>query len=216
MDIDVNDNIIDILTNNEELEINSQPETLDIEIENPELDINILGQNLEIESNASFIYENDHSELTNLDYENSGHIGFASSLNLENKVDKELGKGLSTNDYTTEEKNKLAGLNNYDDTEIKQDILNLETNKADKTEIPTKLSEFTDDLGSNPTHSHYQYLTSHQDISGKEDKSNKSTNTSLGTSNTLYPTQNAVKTYIDNIVGDVESVLEILTSGGGV
>jgi hypothetical protein len=27
---------------------------------------------------------------------------------------------------------------------------------------------------------------------------NKSTNVSLGTSNTLYPTQNAVKTYVDN------------------
>lgn len=36
-----------------------------------------------------------------------------------------------------------------------------------------------------------------QDISGKEDVANKSTNTSLGTSNTLYPSQNAVKTYVD-------------------
>jgi len=33
--------------------------------------------------------------------------------------------------------------------------------------IPTKLSEFNDDLGNNPTHTHNQYLTSHQDISGK-------------------------------------------------
>jgi hypothetical protein len=31
-----------------------------------------------------------------------------------------------------------------------------------------------------------------------EDVANKSTNTSLGTSNTLYPTQNAVKTYVDS------------------
>lgn len=39
--------------------------------------------------------------------------------NLQNnKVDKEEGKGLSTNDFTNEEKEKLAGLNNYDDTEI--------------------------------------------------------------------------------------------------
>lgn len=35
------------------------------------------------------------------------------------KVDKVTGKGLSTNDYTTAEKNKLAGLNNYDDTEVR-------------------------------------------------------------------------------------------------
>ena len=32
---------------------------------------------------------------------------------IGNKVDKVEGKGLSTNDYTTEEKNKLAGLSNY-------------------------------------------------------------------------------------------------------
>lgn len=32
---------------------------------------------------------------------------------LGNKVDKVTGKGLSTNDYTTLEKQKLAGLNNY-------------------------------------------------------------------------------------------------------
>lgn len=38
---------------------------------------------------------------------------------LSNKVDKVSGKGLSTNDYTTTEKNKLAGLNNYDDTEVR-------------------------------------------------------------------------------------------------
>ena len=46
--------------------------------------------------------------------------------NLQNnKVDKVEGKGLSTEDYTTEEKQKLAGLNNYNDAEIKQDISNI-------------------------------------------------------------------------------------------
>lgn len=34
-----------------------------------------------------------------------------------------------------------------------------------------------------------------------EDVANKSTTTSLGTSNTLYPTQNAVKTYVDTATG---------------
>lgn len=37
---------------------------------------------------------------------------------LATKVDVVSGKGLSTNDYTTAEKNKLAGLNNYDDTDL--------------------------------------------------------------------------------------------------
>ena len=40
------------------------------------------------------------------------------------------------NNYTTDEKSKLASLENYDDTEVKADIEDLETNKADKSEIP--------------------------------------------------------------------------------
>lgn len=40
-------------------------------------------------------------------------------------------------------------------------------------------------------------------LDGKESASNKSTSTSLGTSNTLYPTQNAVKTYVDNAIAGV-------------
>lgn len=39
---------------------------------------------------------------------------------IEGKVDKQPGKGLSTNDYTTEEKNKLAGLTNYNDSEVRK------------------------------------------------------------------------------------------------
>lgn len=42
-----------------------------------------------------------------------------------NKVDKVSGKGLSTNDYTTAEKNKLAGLVNYNDKEVRDLIANL-------------------------------------------------------------------------------------------
>lgn len=39
---------------------------------------------------------------------------------IEGKVDKVSGKGLSTNDYTTEEKNKLASLTNYSDSEVRE------------------------------------------------------------------------------------------------
>ena len=38
---------------------------------------------------------------------------------LDDKVDKEEGKGLSTNDYTDKEKEKLEVLINYDDTELR-------------------------------------------------------------------------------------------------
>lgn len=52
--------------------------------------------------------------------------GYATSValtqGLNGKVDKVEGKGLSTNDYTTTEKNKLANLQNYDDSVVKSDI----------------------------------------------------------------------------------------------
>ena len=41
---------------------------------------------------------------------------------VDTKVDKVSGKQLSTNDYTTAEKNKLAGLSNYDDADLKASI----------------------------------------------------------------------------------------------
>lgn len=50
---------------------------------------------------------------------------------LAQKVDKEEGKGLSTNDYTDQEKEKLAGLSNYDDTEIRKEL----SDKASKQEL---------------------------------------------------------------------------------
>ncbi len=45
---------------------------------------------------------------------------------LADKVDKVAGKGLSTEDYTTSEKNKLAGLENYDDTAVTGRLDNIE------------------------------------------------------------------------------------------
>ena len=53
------------------------------------------------------------------------HEDSASAMNtaINNKVDKVTGKGLSTNDFTTTLKNKLNGLQNYDDTDIKADVV---------------------------------------------------------------------------------------------
>ena len=101
------------------------------------------------------------------------------------KVDKVDGKGLSTNDYTTEEKNKLAGIAAGAEVNVQSDwnategdalILNKpaiptvptnvsaftnDANYAKVDEIPIKTSQLTNDSG---------YLTTHQDISGKADK----------------------------------------------
>lgn len=68
-------------------------------------------------------------------------------FNADSKVDKEEGKGLSTNDFTTEEKNKLAGLSNYDDTSLSgrvstnaENIAKLQNNKLDKTSVDSAFS----------------------------------------------------------------------------
>lgn len=52
--------------------------------------------------------------------------GFIDSSALDDYVEKVTGKGLSSNDYTDEEKQKLASLKNYDDTDIQQDISDIQ------------------------------------------------------------------------------------------
>lgn len=56
---------------------------------------------------------------------------------VSTKVDKVNGKGLSTNDYTTTEKNKLASLSNYNDS----DLRTLIGNTYSKSEVDAKIDE---------------------------------------------------------------------------
>ena len=68
-----------------------------------------------------------HTPVRGTDYwteEDKAEIFADVQAEVGNKVDKETGKGLSSNDYTDVEKAKLAGLNNYDDSEVKSLILN--------------------------------------------------------------------------------------------
>lgn len=53
--------------------------------------------------------------------------GYATKAELANKVDKVDGKQLSTEDFTTLLKQKLDGLQNYDDTEVQQAVSKLRT-----------------------------------------------------------------------------------------
>lgn len=57
-----------------------------------------------------------------------------SHQDISGKVDKVDGKQLSTEDYTTLEKEKLASLTNYDDTTVKNDINTLKDNQITITE----------------------------------------------------------------------------------
>ncbi len=53
---------------------------------------------------------------------------------LNNKVDKVEGKGLSTEDFTTELKNKLNSLKNYDDTALAQRVTDIEADYIKSTD----------------------------------------------------------------------------------
>jgi hypothetical protein len=96
------------------------------------------------------------------------------TTSLATKVDKVSGKGLSTNDYTTAEKTKLAAVSGTNTGD--QDLSGYAT--ASQLATKANASDVTTSLAT------------------KEDVSNKS-NAALGTSTTLFPTQNAVKTYVD-------------------
>lgn len=79
-----------------------------------------------------------------------------------NKVDKQDGMGLSEQNFTIEEKARLSGLTNYNDSGIRQSISELTgevqkkanktdipdiSGKADKAEIPTRVSQLENDSG---------------------------------------------------------------------
>lgn len=69
-----------------------------------------------------------------------------------NKVDKIEGKGLSSNDYTNEEKTKLEGIETNAEVNIIEDIKVNNTsqsinNKSVNISIPTKTSDITNDSG---------------------------------------------------------------------
>lgn len=59
----------------------------------------------------------------------------ALSANINKKVDAVDGKGLSTNDFTNEEKTKLSKLENYNDSAITQEITNIKSTKEDKSVV---------------------------------------------------------------------------------
>lgn len=68
------------------------------------------------------------------------------------KVDKVTGKGLSTNDYTTVEKNKLSGIANGAQVNLIETVsVNgtalVPASKAVNVVIPTKVSDITNDTG---------------------------------------------------------------------
>ena len=102
--------------------------------------------------------------VTETELNNKGYL--TEHQDISNKVDKVSGKGLSTNDYTTSEKNKLAGM------EAGANNVKVYTAKEcttftsdDGTCTPLAVQKAVG-LFPPKAHEHSQYLTEHQDISG--------------------------------------------------
>lgn len=85
--------------------------------------------------------------------------------------------------------------NNEADLQTINGDYNASTNKlataSDLPTVPTNVSAFTNDAG---------YLTQHQDISGKEDTSNKVTSISSSSTDTQYPSAKAVYDAVQDVV----------------
>lgn len=89
-------------------------------------------------------------------------INLTDVQNWNNKVDKQSGMGLSEESFTQREKTKLEGLFNYSDAEVRKLVTDLTgvvntkaaksdipdiSGKANRNEIPTKVTQLSNDAG---------------------------------------------------------------------
>ena len=115
-------------------------------------------------------------------------------------VDKEEGKGLSTEDFTTEEKEKLAGLENFDPTEVNQRISELEE------AMPTKVSELENDA---------EYVTA-SELAEKGYATAESLSTGLGAKqdrNLYFTDVTASEWYLEGVYKDFKYRCDIALEG---
>ena len=142
----------------------------------------------ELQNDSNFLTSVPSEYVTETELDNKGYL--TQHQDISGKVDKVIGKGLSTEDYTTAEKNKLTniedGANKYthpathnasiitqdtthrfvsdvekEDWNNKSSFSGSYTDLTNKPTIPSKISQLTNDSN---------FLTSHQDISSKVDK----------------------------------------------
>lgn len=101
------------------------------------------------EKKAPFQTDENIPEINQVTSDNLNEIKDVVNINadeLESKQPKEQGKGLSTNDFTNEFKNKLENLNNYDDKEITSKVTNLEENVVNIQKKQTTQNKDIEDL----------------------------------------------------------------------
>ncbi len=131
-----------------------------IVIDDPEVNVYIEAQDVSTsvidEAVAAALAAADHAEeaaaTANIAATNADAAREAIQTDLAGKVDKVPGKGLSTNDYTNEEKSKLAGIaagaqvNVIETVKVNGTALTPDANKAVDVPVPTQLSQLDGDV----------------------------------------------------------------------
>lgn len=117
---------------------------------------------------------------------------------LANKVDKVDGKGLSTNDYTDDDKTKLTNIASGAQVNVIESVSvngtpQTVTNKSIDITMPTDTGDLTNNAG---------YITSAA-ITGKEDTTNKTTTITSSSTDTQYPSAKATYTELNKKVDKV-------------
>ena len=152
------------------------------------------------------------SEITVKPINMIAHAVIDNEINLTGKVDKVDGKGLSTEDYTTAEKEKLSGLANYDDTEL----VNLINDKIDKSAITTVVNAESTDTQIPTAKATYKIVDNAVSlldlkITDTENSINQINETITTKTNTVVPETLAINTIYD--LGEQTSLTLALPSG---
>lgn len=145
-----------------------------------------------VKSKGIFNTFKDYAKKTDLHTKLSEFTNDVGFLTAHQDISGKQDKLTFDNDPTDSSDNpvKSKGIKKYVDDKITA----VNTNKADKSDIPTKVSQLTNDKN---------YLTTHQDISGKQDKLTFDNDPTENSDNPVK--SKGIKLYVDNKVAAVST-----------
>lgn len=142
--------------------------------------------------------------------------GLQNEITASNKLSADLVDDTNTTNKFTNATEKATWNAKQDNLGITtQDVQSLVTQVQTLTQDVFYNSQDISTITSNTT-----YLNGLGDVetalATKEDLSNKVTSITSASTNTQYPSAKAVYDYVDDVVGDIDTILQGLNSGGGV